>query len=484
MTHPRDEHLFVIFGGTGDLAKRKLLPALARRMIAGDLPAGCVVLGISRRKWTDAEYRTFVRETLHTAGIVSESIIRQLEQRVYYHSIGQGLREDFYRLGQRMHELETAHRLKGNRVLYLALPPDAVHTTINRIGEAELHRSSGWTRVVIEKPFGRDLASARQLNQTLHQWFDESQIFRIDHYLGKETVQNLIAFRFANAVFESLWNRDRIDFITITVAEDIGIAHCAGYFDRVGTLRDMVQNHLMQLLTLIAMEVPIAFTARDLRYEKVKVLQAIAPITPERVVYGQYTAGNVHGRSVPAYRDEPGIPADSNTETFVAARLEIANWRWQGVPFYIRTGKRLPRRVTQIVVHFRCPPVSIFQPSVHCKIRPNILVMNLQPDEGFALGFQVKRPGPGFQLDTVRFEYRYADTFGPLPDAYETLLLDVIEGDPTLFVSEAEVERAWALWAPLLEQSVPVYPYPAGTWGPAEADRILVQDHIWVNINT
>ena len=483
MTRSRDEHLFVIFGGTGDLARRKLLPALAHLMMSGDLPAGCVVVGISRRSRTDAEYRSFVREALHAAGIASGDTVRRLEQRVYFQSIGQGLREDFHRLGQRLHELETAHRLKGNRVLYLALPPDALCPTILQIGQAELHRSRGWTRVVIEKPFGRDLGSARELNQTLHRFFDESQIFRIDHYLGKETVQNLIAFRFANAIFESIWNRDRIDFVTITVAEDIGIGNRAGYFDRVGTLRDMVQNHLMQLLTLIAMEVPIAFTARDLRYEKVKVLQAIAPISPEQVVFGQYTAGRIHGQPVPGYRDEPAIPADSTTETFVAARLEIANWRWQGIPFYIRTGKRLPRRMTQIVVHFRCPPVSIFRPFAHCEIRPNVLVMNLQPDEGFELGFQVKRPGPGFQLDTVRFEYRYADTFGTLPDAYETLLLDVVEGDPTLFVSEAEVEQAWILFTPLLEQTLPVYPYPAGTWGPAEADRILAKGHVWINVN-
>lgn len=388
-------------------------------------------------------------------------------------AIGLGEAEDYQALAARIAKLEQAHHLPGNRVFYLALPPAAFPSTIVGLGEAGLHRSPGWSRLVIEKPFGRDLTSAQDLNRLLHRYFDESQIYRIDHYLGKETVQNLLVFRFANALFESVWNRDRVKHIRIMVAEELGVEGRAGYYDQTGAIRDMVQNHLMQLLTLAAMEVPEAFDGEAIRREKIKVLRQIEPLDREHVVFGQYIGGRIDGQEVPGYRDEPGVAPGSTTETFVALRLEVTNWRWQGVPFYLCAGKRLPRRLTQIVVAFRCPPVSVFRPFFRCEIDSNVVVITLQPDEGFDLCFEVKAPGQPFSLQTHRLHFRYSEAFGRLPDAYETLLLDIITGDQTLFVHADEVEAAWRLYTPLLEHRLPAYPYAAGTWGPPAAEHLL-----------
>jgi len=328
---------------------------------------------------------------------------------------------------------------------------------------------------VIEKPFGRDLDSARDLNEIVHAYFAESQVYRIDHYLGKETVQNLLVFRFANALFENSWNRDRVKHIQITVAEDLGIGTRAGYYETAGALRDMVQNHLTQVFTLIAMEPPVSFEAQAIRDEKVKVLRSITKIDPDAVVFGRYTAGELDGEQVAGYHDEAGVTADSTTETFVALRLDVDNWRWQGVPFYLRTGKRLPRRLTQIVVTFREPPVYFFADSGSGQVHSNMLVITLQPDEGFQLFFDVKAPEDQLRLETRPFHFSYREAFGELPGAYETLIFDVLTGDQTLFVRGDEVEESWRLFTPLLGSHLELQPYEAGTWGPEASDRLALR---------
>ncbi|MGH9701891.1 MAG: glucose-6-phosphate dehydrogenase, partial [Candidatus Acidiferrales bacterium] len=397
------------------------------------------------------------------------------DEHVFYQTLGSGGADEYAALAKRIAALEQQFQLPENRVFYLALPPSVFPSAISRLGEAGLNTSKGWVRLVIEKPFGRDLKSAESLNEIVHQHFKESQVYRIDHYLGKETVQNLLVFRFANSLFEPLWNRDRIECVEITVAETLGVEHRGGYYETAGAMRDMIQNHLTQLLTLTAMESPSSFDAQAIRREKAKVLLSVAPIGPEDVVFGQYTQGTVDAQAVPGYREEPGVAKDSAIETFAALRLEIANWRWHGVPFLLRTGKRMPRHVSQIVISFRRPPVSLFRPFGDCKIQNNSLVITIQPDEGFDLGFEIKKPGREIALDSNRLSFRYSEMFAPLPEAYETLLQDVLIGDPTLFVSDDWVEDSWRIYTPLLERRPPVIPYAAGTWGPEQA-KSLVED--------
>jgi glucose-6-phosphate 1-dehydrogenase len=456
---------FVILGATGDLTHRKLLPALYHLFLQGEITGKFAILGVALESMDDKQFRDLACKSL---GSEAGSFC---SEHVQYQTIGHGEPSDFQALAARLESLEHTLELPANRVLYLALPPEAVPATITKLGDAGLNHSSGWTRLVIEKPFGRDLASARQLNALIHRYYNESQVYRIDHYLGKETVQNLLVFRYSNALFETVWNRDRVEAVEITVAETLGVEHRAGYYEQAGAVRDMVQNHLTQLMAVTAMELPATFDPEAIRYERIKVLKAVCPIKPENVVLGQYARGAIDGHELPAYREEPGVAADSQTETFAALKLEIANWRWDGVPFYLRTGKRLPQQVSQIAVTFRPPPISIFQSTDGSRTHPNALIIKLQPDEGFDLRFGVKTPGRRIQLETERLHFRYSESFAPLADAYETLLLDVIEGDPTLFVSADWEEASWSLYTPLLENKAPVKPYAAGTWGPLELPR-------------
>lgn len=454
---------------------RKLLPALHRQAVRGALGTQSFVLGVGvETGFSDSTFRARCREQLASAGVSADDLAAGfLVSRLFYQALPKGNSADFQALSDRIASLERTNKLPGNRVLYLALPPVVFPSTIASLGESGLNRSAGWTRLVIEKPFGRDLESAEKLNELLHRWFDESQVYRIDHYLGKETVRNLLVFRFANSLFEPLWNRDRIESVEITVAESLGVEHRARYYEGAGALRDMIQNHLTQLFTLAAMEVPASFDAEAIRHEKYKVLCSVAPIGLQNVVFGQYARGKINGADVPGYRDEPDVPKNSQTETFVALRLEVANWRWHGVPFFLRTGKRMERRSSQIIVTFHYPPVSIFQPLDSTPIHANQLVVTIQPDEGFDLCFEIKAPGEGVRLETRSLHFRYSEAFAPLADAYETLLLDILKGDPTLFVRDDWVEASWRLYTPLLLRRPSPFPYSAGSWGPAEADRLL-----------
>jgi glucose-6-phosphate 1-dehydrogenase len=474
-------HLFVAFGGTGDLMQRKLLPALGELHRKGLLGERHAVLAVSRGgKHDDDSFRRWARQALTRAGLPESELRRWCDGSLHYHAIGEGTEKDYQGLARRIGQIEQERQLGGNRTFYLALPPTGFPATITRLGAVGLSRSLGWTRLVIEKPFGHDLSSAHELNDLVHRHFDESQIYRIDHYLGKETVQNLLVFRFANPMFESLWNRDRVENVQITVAENIGVEERAGYYDEAGALRDMVQNHLTQLVSLVGMEVPRDLGSSAVHYEKTKLLRSVSPIRPENVVLGQYGHGTVGNEDIPSYLEETGVKTGSQTETYAALKLDIDTWRWQGVPFYIRTGKRLPRRVTQIAVRFRQPPVWLFRSVGVSDVDPNVLILSLQPDEGFALYMDIKVPGEPFRLRALPLDFYYGDAFDTIPEAYQTLLLDVLNGDQTLFVHADETEASWELYDALLRGNLPVSQYPAGSWGPSAADELLrSHGHSW-----
>ena len=469
--------LFVIFGSTGDLSRRKLLPAIGRLAAARSLPDNFHVLGVARdARQDDASFRKAALDSMIASGLQPDTIAGFCNSRLHYQTIGNGAPSDFAQLGARLESLEQQYRLPARRTFYLAIPTPSLADILSGLAGAGLNQSSGWVRIVVEKPFGYDLASAEDLVRLIQKYFTEKQVYRIDHYLGKETVQNLLVFRFGNPIFESLWNRDRVDSVQISVSEELGVGTRAGYYDKAGALRDMVQNHLTQLLTLLAMEAPPVIGADSVRYEKVKVLRSMAPILPGDVTLGQYARGKVRGEAVPGYLEENGVPAGSTTETFAALKVEIMNWRWQGVPFYLRTGKRMPRQMTRIGVQFKNAPVCMFDVDGVCAVKPNTLLLTLQPDEGFSLHIGVKKPGSPSEVQQIPLSFKYKDIFDAMPEAYQTLVLDVLKGDQTLFVHADEVLEAWKLYDPLLHWKRTVYPYAAGAPGPAEANGLAISE--------
>jgi glucose-6-phosphate 1-dehydrogenase len=480
-----DPAILAIFGGGGDLAWRKLVPALYDLYLDHWLPERFAIVGLGHQRLSDDEFRTRLRAGVDQFSRHGRADARSREEfagNLAFHSGDFGDRALYTALDARMSALERGWGGSATRILYLATPPDAVGTIVGGLRAAGFSRDCARARIVVEKPFGRDLASARALNRVLAEAFDEAQIYRIDHYLGKETVQNILALRFANAMFEPIWNRRYTDHVQITVAETVGVEGRGHYYDRAGALRDMIQNHLLQVLCLIAMEPPVRMEADEIRSKKVDVLRAIRTIAPSDVVRGQYGAGATEDRAVPAYRAEPGVAPDSATETFAAVRLWVDNWRWQDVPYYLRTGKRLPAKVSEVSIQFRPVPHQAFPAKIVEHWQPNRLIVRIQPDEGILLRFQAKRPGPIMHLDPVdmRFAYREAFRDSP-PEAYETLLLDVMRGDATLFMRDDQVEAAWSVVMPLLEVWEATRPrdfpdYAAGTWGPKEAEALLARD--------
>jgi len=485
-----DPHVAVLFGATGDLSHRKVFPALAQLWRTNLLPTDWALVAIGRRPYDDGTFRMDIAESLHKNCRVQldEDAERQFLDRVFYH---RGDFDDdalYDTLTAKLEDMHLEHDTKSNLLFYLATQPSAFPVIVGQIGRCgldhEVH-AGGWRRVVIEKPFGRDLGSAIRLNREVLKVFRETQVYRIDHYLGKETVRNLLVFRFGNGIFEPLWNRRYVDHIQITVAESLGVEERGAFYEETGAARDVLQNHLLQLLSLVAMEPPATFAADALRDEKLKVLRAIAPPTRQEVardvVRGQYDKGWVAGVQVKAYREEDEVDRESETETFVAARFEVDDWRWSGVPFYLRTGKRMAKRASEIAIQFRDVPHRLFA-DANTDPQPNLLAIRVQPDEGILLRFGSKVPGLGLDIRPVTMDFTYGTAFSTdAPDAYETLILDAMLGDQSLFTRADEVEAAWSIVTPVhdawLDMPAPAFPnYAAGSWGPEDADELIQRD--------
>jgi glucose-6-phosphate 1-dehydrogenase len=470
-----------IFGASGDLTQRKLIPALYSLAFRNLLPAQFGVVGVARTEMSDDEFRGKMRQAVvdHARDEFRQDVWDELAAGMRY------VATDFADDGGEEHVVRCLNALDeergtgGNRVYYLAVPPSAIETIVVAMGKRRT--STGWTRVIVEKPFGQDLDSAKHLNEVVREYFTEEEIFRIDHYLGKETVQNMLVLRFANGIFEPIWNRQFVDHVQITVAESLGIEGRAAFYEQAGAIRDIVQNHMLQLVALTAMEPPIDFSADSVRNEKVKVLKAIHTPGPKHVVRGQYGPGYIEGQEMPGYREEEGVASDSMTETYVAAKLFVDNWRWADTPFYIRTGKRLPRRETTIAIQFKRAPHPPFELEEEEGLRPNVLLIHVQPDEGVSLAVGAKVPGQGMSIRTVHMDFLYGGAFRTgLPEAYERLILDCLLGDATLFTRADEVEEQWAIVDAMVapwKRDRPSFPnYAAGTWGPASADELLHRD--------
>jgi glucose-6-phosphate 1-dehydrogenase len=483
-----DASCLVIFGASGDLAHRKLMPALYSLAHDGLLPAGQTIIGFSRPDQNDEQFRNEMREACDKFARtrpVEPAIWDNFAKGLFYVRGEFTEPEAYNRLKEKLAECDRTRGTGGRRIYYLAVPPQFFPVISDLLGGEGMvtdpEKGGPYTRVIIEKPFGRDLASAKELNRVAVTTFRERQVFRIDHYLGKETVQNLLVLRFANGIFEPFWNRQYIDHVQLTVAESIGVEKRGGYFDSAGITRDIVQNHMLQLLSLVAMEPPVAFEADAIRDEKVKVIRALRPLAAGTMVRGQYDDGSVMGEKAVAYRKEESVPPQSRTDTYAAVKAFIDNWRWSDVPFYLRAGKRLPKRVTDISIHFRPAPNPLFRKAPGVHVQPNVLAIRIQPDEGISLKFDSKVPGPAVRSAPVTMEFRYATSFGAEPpEAYERLLLETMLGDSTLFARRDEVEAAWAWLDPLLKswESSSEEPslYAAGTWGPPEADVLLERD--------
>jgi len=479
----------VIFGATGDLTHRKLIPALYNLAADGELPPAVTVIGFARRPKTDQEFRNELGETTKqfSRQEVRDDIWKTFSQSIFYHQSEFGDERGYQSLARRLDQIDEERGTRGNRLFYFAAGPEQFETILKNLKTAGLNKAKqgSWARVIIEKPFGRDLASAQELNRVVSNSFSEDQTYRIDHFLGKETAQNILVLRFANAIFEPIWNARYIDHIQITAAETLGVEGRAGYYETAGALRDMVQNHLLQLLCLVAMEAPTDLGADSIRDEKVKVVRSLRRYRPDEiakwVVRGQYTAGAINAEPVPAYREEERVNPNSETETYVTLRLLLDTWRWSEVPIYLRVGKRLPKSATEISVHFKKAPMVLFNRD-SIEHDQNVLVIRIQPDEGISLRMMAKIPGTSLRIEPVKMDFHYGTSFGKAsPEAYERLLLDAMSGDPTLFARRDEVEEAWAFidtienaWRE--KNSPPLTFYPAGSWGPEEADELLARD--------
>jgi len=479
----------ILFGASGDLAKRKVIPAMYDLAIHKALGSRHAIVGFSRTAMTDESFRATIGEaakTISEVGPIDPTQWNEFAADLYYSQGDYNKPESFTQLAKRLKELSEAKQLGGNRLFYISTPPEVYPDIVEQIGKAGLNKPDSpdsWVRIIIEKPFGRDLASAVDLNHKVLSVFDESQVYRIDHYLGKDTVQNLLVLRFGNGIFEPLWNRNYVDHIQITAGETLGVERRGGFYETTGALRDMIQSHVLQLTSLCAVEPPASFGATAVRNEKLKVLQSIRPFDPgmmaQSVIRGQYSAGNIGGKDVPGYRQEQGVDPRSRTETFVSAKVLIDNWRWAGVPFYLRTGKRLAKRSTEIVIEFKCAPHMVFRDK---GIQPNRLVLNIQPDEGISVSFGAKRPGTEMNIGNVTMKFSYEEGFGKSTrPAYATLLNDCVRGDATLFDSGENVEAAWSLVDPILDvwgatKNATVPQYAAGSWGPAESDALIEHD--------